>query len=102
MDDLKTEATGRLIEEGINEVIDYSEEVRRKGTWKDVTEEEKLKDEDNEARDSGRGECEIEGETSGMSTDDLLDGVGGGDGADIGVEDIIGEVGGFIGGFIDS
>ena len=101
MDDLETEATGRLIEEGINEVRDYSGEVSRKGTWNDAK-EEKPKDEDNEARESGRGECETEGETSEMSTDDLLDGVGGGDGADIGIEDIIGEVGGFIGGFIDT
>ena len=96
MDDLETEATGRPIEDGINEVIDYSGEVSRKGTWKDATEEGKLKGEDDEARGSGRGETETEGETSGMGTDDLLDGPCGGDGGDIGIGDIIGEVGGLV------
>ena len=31
MDDLETKATGRLIEEGINEVIDYNEKVAKRG-----------------------------------------------------------------------
>lgn len=95
-DELEAEATGRLIGEGIDAVIDHDGRASRGRTRENATEEGKLESEDDEVRGVGKGECETEGETSGTGTDDLLDGVVGEDGGDLGIGDLIGEVGGFV------
>ena len=97
-DELETEATGRLIGEGIDAVIDYEERASRERMGKNGTEEGTENRVRTTERSDGQGEGQGEGWADGMGMDDLPGGIFGEYLGDLGVGDIIGEV---VGGFVD-